>query len=135
MFDAWKRRSSIGSRPISLRSRSLVIRRTWNGCCANSETSKESGYVVILDARIASAGPKRVAAEPRGSRARPAGGRNRPAGSRQTRDSGGRRFLELLTPIKTSGTGMSADLETMFELAAGNTVAGHIRAGIEQTRY
>jgi signal transduction histidine kinase len=51
---------------------------------------------------------------------------------RQTRDSAGRRFLELLTPIKPSGTGMSADLETMFELAAGSAVAGQIRAGIDQ---
>jgi signal transduction histidine kinase len=51
---------------------------------------------------------------------------------RLTRDSTGRRFFELMTPVKTSGTGMSPDLDTMFELAAGNAVAAHIRAGIEQ---
>jgi signal transduction histidine kinase len=88
-------------------------------------------YVVILDAEsrllaqsglpphLADQGPARLVA---GITSR----------LRQTRDSGGRRFLELQTPVRTSGTGMSADLQTMFELAAGNTAAGHIRAGIEQ---
>ena len=37
-----------------------------------------------------------------------------------------------MTPAKTSGTGMSPDLDTMFELAAGNTVAAHVRAGIPE---
>lgn len=89
-------------------------------------------YVVILDAEsrvlaqsglppnLADQGPARLVA---GITSR----------LRQTRDSAGRRFVELRTPVKTSGTGMSADLENMFELAAGNTAAGHIRAGIEQS--
>jgi signal transduction histidine kinase len=51
---------------------------------------------------------------------------------RQTRDSAGHRFLELVTPVKTSGTGMSRDLETMFELASKDALTGQIRTGIEQ---
>ncbi len=47
-------------------------------------------------------------------------------------DSSGRRFLELDTPVKTTGTGMSTDLENMFAVASKDTIAGHIRAGIEQ---
>jgi len=88
-------------------------------------------YVVILDREsrvLAQSGlPPNLADQ---GPARPvAGVTSQP---RQTRDSTGRQFLELLTPIKPSGTGMSADLTTMFELAAGNTVAGQIRAGIDQ---
>jgi signal transduction histidine kinase len=88
-------------------------------------------YVVILDAEsrmLAQSGlPPNLVDQ--GSARLVAGMASQP---RQTRDSTGRRFLELLTPIKPSGTGMSADLDTMFELAAGNAVAGHIRAGIDQ---
>jgi signal transduction histidine kinase len=51
---------------------------------------------------------------------------------REMSDSSGRRFVELATPIKTSGTGMSAELQTMFELASKDTIVGQIRAGIEQ---
>src|SRR5438552_532086 len=90
-----------------------------------------SGYVVVLD------GESRVLAQ---SGLPPNLSDQGPAPSvagitsrlRRTRDSAGRRFFELMTPAKTSGTGMSPDLDTMFELAAGNTVAAHVRAGIPE---
>jgi len=89
------------------------------------------GYVVVLDA------DSRILAQ---SGLPPSLSDQGPAPSvaritsrlRQTHDSTGRRFFELTTPVKPSGTGMSRDLDAMFELAGGNAVAGHIRAGIAQ---
>jgi len=87
------------------------------------------GYVVILDA------DRRILAQsglPKGlSDQGPASEVARVSSQlRHTRDSSGQQFFELVTPVKGSGTGMSPELDTMFELAAGNGVAGYIRAGI-----
>jgi len=96
------------------------------------------GYVVVLDAesRVLAQSGLPPGLSDQGPSASVAGITSR---LRQTREATGRRFFELVTPVKTSGTGMSPDLDTMFELATGNagpggkdTVAGHIRAGIEQ---
>ncbi len=57
------------------------------------------------------------------------------SGLRVTRDSKGRRFYELMTPVKSSGTGMSPELESMFELASGNTVVAHLQVGIDQRDF
>ena len=90
-----------------------------------------SGYVAILDAdsRVLAQSGLPPNLSDQGPAPSVAGITSR---LNRTRDSAGRDFFELMTPVKTSGTGMSPDLDTMFELAAGNTVAAHVRAGIPQ---
>jgi signal transduction histidine kinase len=88
------------------------------------------GYVAILDAesRILAQSGMPASLTDQGPAPQVAGITSR---LRVIRDSGGRRFFEVVTPVKSSGTGMSPDLDSVLELAAGNAAAAHIRTGID----
>ncbi len=51
---------------------------------------------------------------------------------RRIRPPGGPGFFELETPVSTSGTGMSRELEALFGAAAATETLGSLRVGIEE---
>jgi len=50
-------------------------------------------------------------------------------------DGRGRNYFELATPIAASGTGMSADLGTVFGLAARDQAWGTVRVGVDRQEF
>jgi signal transduction histidine kinase len=63
--------------------------------------------------------------------------RQETASSRWTemKDAQGLRYFQLANRISASGTGMSADLEAMFELAAKRKTLGEVRVGVDRQEY
>jgi signal transduction histidine kinase len=53
----------------------------------------------------------------------------------EMKDARGLRYFQLANRISASGTGMSTDLESMFELAAKRQAWGEVRVGVDRREY
>jgi signal transduction histidine kinase len=100
------------------------------------ELKKREGiaYVILLDIdgrQRAAIGIPEGVAEEHPTTKEPNGGMR----WREMKDARGLRYFELGIPVSTSGTGMNAELGTLFGVAAQNPTWGEVRVGVDRQEF